>query len=112
MAEKRVNRIKAASEALQVHFSDLTILLKTNPLTVSAKLYSFKILSRDELDKIRSSSSDSMEKALDIITSVTDRIKVDPDVFDTFCKVLQSDSSTELQAGVLQGGTNYVRSVR
>lgn len=103
VAEKRDNRIKAASEALQVHFSDLSVLLKTSPLTVSVKLYSSKVFSREELDKIRSASSSDMEKAVDIISSVTDRVKVDPDVFDTFCKVLESDSSTETQAKALQG---------
>lgn len=101
-AEKRDVRIKAASEALQIHFADLTVLLKTSPLTVSVKLYSSKVFSREELDKIRSNGSD-MEKAVDIISSVTDRVKVDPDVFDIFCKVLESDSSTESQVKALQG---------
>ena len=105
MSDKRARdiRIKAASEALQVQFSNLSVLLKTSALTVSVKLYSSKVFSREELDKIRSASSSDMDKAVDIISSVEDRIKVDPDVFDTFCEILESDSSTEAQAKALQG---------
>ena len=103
VAEKRDDRIKDASEALRIHFSNLSVLLKTSPLTISVKLYSSKIFSREEFDKIRSASSSDMEKAIDIISSVTDHVKVDPDVFNVFCKILESDSTTESQAKALQG---------
>ena len=108
VTEKRDDRIKAASEALRIHFSNLSVLLKTSPLTISVKLYSSKIFSREEFDKIRSASSSDMEKAIDIISSVTDHIKVDPDVFNVFCKILESDSTTESQAKALQG-TRYIK---
>ena len=101
-SEKRV-RVKAASEALQINFTDLTVLLSTSPLMVSMKLYSSKVLSREVLDKMRSSSGSAMEQAFDIVSVVTDLVKIDPNVFDTFCKVLESDSSTESQAKALQG---------
>ena len=101
MAESKV-KIKAASEALRVHFSAL---VKTiDPLMVAIELYSKKAIDDSTLDRITSvTSTAKYEKACQLLKAVSDAVKTNPDVFGSFCAVLESEPVTEERAKLLKG---------
>ena len=95
-------KIKAASDALRGHFSAL---VKTiDPLMVAIQLYSEKIIDSSTLDRIRSvTSTTKTEKACDVLSAVSDLLTTNPDVFSSFCAVLESEPVTEERAKLLKG---------
>lgn len=100
-------KIKAASEALRGHFSAL---VKTiDPLTVAVELYSKKAIDDSTLDRITSVTSTSKyEKAYQLLKAVSDAVKTSPDVFSSFCAVLESEPVTEEFAKRLRGRSNLI----
>ena len=94
-------KIKAASEALTSQLDNLFGVI--DPLSISMKLISKKITDRSILEKVRLQSSTKSEKACDVLTAVSDAVMVNPNYFDTFCDILDSELVTKDVARILKG---------
>ena len=93
-------RIKAASEALRSHLSTLARII--HPPMVALDLFSKKVIDRSVLDKTRLEGT-KHDKAVDVLTAVSDALMTNPDVFDIFCKVIETEPATADLARLLKG---------
>ena len=104
MAESTIDRklkSKAACSALENHSAAVTKVL--DPFLISNELCSQGIIDTGVLDKIITSPASSREeKAAETVTAIVDRVQADFEIFNKFCDVLSSDSSTKEVAGLLK----------
>ena len=94
-------RIKVASEALRSHLSALARII--HPPMVALDLFSKKVIDRSVLDKTRLEGTIKHDKAVDVLTAVSDALMTNPDVFDIFCEVIETEPATADLARLLKG---------
>ena len=88
--------------SFQDHFADLFESIQ-NPTTLSARLYSAGLLSRETRDKIftRGVLVDS-EKVSVLLVAIDTTIRLDPQKFSKFVEALEKDSSMQHLCGKLR----------
>ncbi len=94
-------KIKAASKALTSQLVDLIGVI--DPLMMAANLISKDIIDQAILEKVRLPSSTNNEKACDVLTAVSGAIRINPDVFATFCDILDIVPVTKDISNILKG---------
>ena len=78
----------AASKAIRKHFSKLLLVVTVGE--IPAKLYQEELI--DNLDDFcPGTNKTDKEKAYAILALVQKAIKVDPELFDTFCTILDEE---------------------
>ena len=97
----REERIKAASETLRSHFSSLV--KSIDPLMVAVELFSKSIVDSSIIEKVQLTSITNTQKAVLVLTAVSNVAKANPDIFTTFCKVLDNEPATKDIAKLLKG---------
>ena len=90
-----------ASEAFRKHRADLLVAV-TDPLILANSLYSYSIISRETLNRVKLLTLTPAEKNMEIFDAIEAQIKTNPSSFVTLLDILNDDSQLCIIAGQLQ----------
>ena len=90
-----------AADAFKSQLEELTLLLQSSLPTITTKLYSRSIISKDALCEAVNENHIASVRTVSLLSVVEDKIRAKPHVFTEFVKILESEPTLRSQANEL-----------